>query len=219
MLSHFYKHLKASFNFEWNFTHFESLCAGRIRITKFPLFFLYFLFFLFCLFFSLSLKQMPLVHPGFSQVSNIRPSLYGVYVRPPYLSAINDVIRFHDWKGVIYLYDSDDGKGTQFNFNNWLIWTASWLIEWWKMRESLTLPWGYFCHGDIDRNERRESTLSTTSVYVSLFPSICSGDATCEEEEEEESRKNSSSTARAIWETLTWVLGVMSNLDEAKNLN
>lgn len=53
---------------------------------------------------------MPLVHPGFSQVSNIRPSLYGVYVRPPYLSAINDVIRFHDWKGVIYLYDSDDGK-------------------------------------------------------------------------------------------------------------
>lgn len=59
---------------------------------------------------TLFILQMPLVHPGFSQVSNIRSFAYGVYVRPPYLSAINDVIRFHDWKDVIYLYDSDDGK-------------------------------------------------------------------------------------------------------------
>ena len=56
--------------------------------------------------------QMPLVHPGFSQLTNIRPTPFVVHIRPPYLSAINDVIRFHDWREVIYLYDSDDGKDT-----------------------------------------------------------------------------------------------------------
>src|SRR6185437_13689455 len=57
--------------------------------------------------------QMPFVHPGFSQTSHVRPSTYGISMRPRYLPAIIDVIKFYSWRGIIYLYDSYDGKCTQ----------------------------------------------------------------------------------------------------------
>lgn len=53
---------------------------------------------------------MPFVHPGFSQTSHFRPASYGISMRPKYLPAIIDVIKFYGWKGIIYLYDSDEGQ-------------------------------------------------------------------------------------------------------------
>ena len=53
---------------------------------------------------------MPFVHPRFSQISNVRPANYAVSMRPRYLPAIVDVIKFYGWKEIIYLYDSDDGN-------------------------------------------------------------------------------------------------------------
>ncbi|RWS08375.1 glutamate receptor 1-like protein, partial [Dinothrombium tinctorium] len=55
---------------------------------------------------------MPFIHPGFSQTSNIRPANYSISMKPRYLPAIIDVIKFYEWKGIIYLYDSDDGKNS-----------------------------------------------------------------------------------------------------------
>ncbi|XP_054165470.1 glutamate receptor 1-like [Oppia nitens] len=53
--------------------------------------------------------QMPFIHPGFSQTSHFRPALYGISLRPRYLPAIIDVIKYYGWRGIIYLYDSDEG--------------------------------------------------------------------------------------------------------------
>ncbi len=53
---------------------------------------------------------MPFVHHGFSQTSNVKHANYGVNMRPRYLPAIVDVIKFYEWKGIIYLYQTDDGK-------------------------------------------------------------------------------------------------------------
>ncbi|RWS25327.1 glutamate receptor 1-like protein, partial [Leptotrombidium deliense] len=52
---------------------------------------------------------MPFIHTGFSQTSNVRPANFSISMKPRYLPAIIDVIRFYEWKGIIYLYDSDDG--------------------------------------------------------------------------------------------------------------
>jgi len=56
--------------------------------------------------------QIPFVHLGFSQTTtaNVRYANYGVSMRPRYLPAIVDVIKFYEWKGIIYLYQTDDGK-------------------------------------------------------------------------------------------------------------
>lgn len=55
---------------------------------------------------------MPFVHSGFSQKNNIKPASYAVSMKPRYLPAITDVIKFYQWKTIIYIYDSDDGKNT-----------------------------------------------------------------------------------------------------------
>jgi hypothetical protein len=59
---------------------------------------------------------MPFVHPGFSQTSHFRPAAFGVSLRPRYLPAIIDVILFYGWRGIIYLYDSDDGMDSFSSF-------------------------------------------------------------------------------------------------------
>ena len=53
--------------------------------------------------------QMPLVHLGFTRTTDTRHSNFGIAMRPRYLPAIVDVIKFYEWKGIIYLYQTDDG--------------------------------------------------------------------------------------------------------------
>ncbi|CAN8032800.1 unnamed protein product, partial [Ixodes persulcatus] len=53
--------------------------------------------------------RMPFVSPAFPQVTDLRPALYGISLRPRYLPAIVEVIRHYRWKSILYLYDSDDG--------------------------------------------------------------------------------------------------------------
>lgn len=65
--------------------------------------------------------HMPFVSPSLPSKSFDRPMLYGISMKPRYLRAILDVIKFYQWKSIIYLYDSDEG--TYLNiifFNFWL---------------------------------------------------------------------------------------------------
>ncbi|KAG0412879.1 hypothetical protein HPB47_009974 [Ixodes persulcatus] len=54
--------------------------------------------------------RMPFVSPAFPQVTDLRPALYGISLRPRYLPAIVEVIRHYRWKSILYLYDSDDAR-------------------------------------------------------------------------------------------------------------
>ncbi|XP_064482160.1 glutamate receptor 1-like isoform X1 [Ornithodoros turicata] len=53
--------------------------------------------------------RMPFVSPAFPQVTDLRPALYGISMKPRYLPAIVEVIKHYRWKSIFYLYDSDDG--------------------------------------------------------------------------------------------------------------
>ncbi|KAL1438313.1 hypothetical protein MTO96_048384 [Rhipicephalus appendiculatus] len=53
--------------------------------------------------------RMPFVSPAFPQITDVRPALYGISLRPRYLPAIVEVIKHYRWKSILYLYDSDDG--------------------------------------------------------------------------------------------------------------
>ncbi|XP_054167278.1 glutamate receptor 1-like [Oppia nitens] len=53
--------------------------------------------------------QMPFVHLGMSRTMDVKHADYGISMRPRYLPAIVDVIKFYDWKTIIYIYQSDDG--------------------------------------------------------------------------------------------------------------
>ncbi|CAG2113594.1 unnamed protein product, partial [Medioppia subpectinata] len=54
--------------------------------------------------------QMPFVHLGFSRTFDVNHANYGISMRPRYLPAIVDVIKFYEWKTIIYIYQSDDGS-------------------------------------------------------------------------------------------------------------
>lgn len=52
---------------------------------------------------------MPFIHPESVEYKNYRSTLYGVFLRPKYLSAVIEVMKHYGWKDIIYIYDSDDG--------------------------------------------------------------------------------------------------------------
>ncbi|XP_071044207.1 glutamate receptor 1 isoform X2 [Parasteatoda tepidariorum] len=53
--------------------------------------------------------HMPFLSPSLPQTSSNKPLLYAVSMKPQYLKAIVDVIKYYRWKSIIYLYDSDEG--------------------------------------------------------------------------------------------------------------
>ncbi|RWS09207.1 glutamate receptor 1-like protein [Dinothrombium tinctorium] len=53
--------------------------------------------------------KLPFIHLGFSPKNYFRAMAYGITMKPRYLPAVIDVMKFYAWKQVIYLYDSDDG--------------------------------------------------------------------------------------------------------------
>lgn len=53
---------------------------------------------------------MPFIHLGSPTLNNSKKPLYGISLRPNYLPAIIDIIKFYNWKDIIYLYLNDDGK-------------------------------------------------------------------------------------------------------------
>jgi len=94
---------------------------------------------------------MPFIHAGFSQVGNIRPPSYGIYMRPSYLPAISDLIRFYKWKSIIYLYDSDDGKaGRKLFVNKILHLFYSNFLRKYFARESKEVKWVYRLQNEFD---------------------------------------------------------------------
>lgn len=54
--------------------------------------------------------QVPFVSPAFPELSTDRPAYYGLSLRPRYLRAILDIIKYYNWKTIYYLYDTDGGK-------------------------------------------------------------------------------------------------------------
>ncbi|GIY70208.1 hypothetical protein CDAR_168061 [Caerostris darwini] len=55
--------------------------------------------------------HMPFLSPSFPQTNYDRPMQYGISMKPQYLKAIIDIIKFYRWKSILYLYDSDDAEG------------------------------------------------------------------------------------------------------------
>ncbi|GFY60999.1 glutamate receptor 1 [Trichonephila inaurata madagascariensis] len=53
--------------------------------------------------------HMPFLSPSLPQTNFDRPMQYGISMKPQYLKAIIDIIKYYEWKSIIYLYDSDDG--------------------------------------------------------------------------------------------------------------
>lgn len=54
--------------------------------------------------------QVPFVSPAFPELSTDRPAYYGLSLRPRYLRAILDIIKYYNWKTIYYLYDTDGGN-------------------------------------------------------------------------------------------------------------
>ncbi|CAL1261784.1 unnamed protein product [Larinioides sclopetarius] len=53
--------------------------------------------------------KLPFLSPSLPQANYDRPMQYGISMKPQYLKAILDIIKYYNWKSIIYLYDSDDG--------------------------------------------------------------------------------------------------------------
>ncbi|KAG0412880.1 hypothetical protein HPB47_009975, partial [Ixodes persulcatus] len=53
--------------------------------------------------------QMPFVSTCFPELAALRPAYFGVSLKPNYIPAILDVIKYYNWPFIIYLYDTDDG--------------------------------------------------------------------------------------------------------------
>ncbi|XP_064482166.1 glutamate receptor 1-like isoform X2 [Ornithodoros turicata] len=53
--------------------------------------------------------HMPFVSTSFPEVAALRPSHFGISLKPKYIPAILDVIRYYNWSSIIYLYHTDDG--------------------------------------------------------------------------------------------------------------
>ncbi|PRD32782.1 UNVERIFIED_CONTAM: GluRIA [Trichonephila clavipes] len=56
--------------------------------------------------------HMPFLSPSLPQTNFDRPMQYGISMKPQYLKAIIDIIKYYEWKSIIYLYDSDDGNNS-----------------------------------------------------------------------------------------------------------
>ncbi|CAN8032801.1 unnamed protein product, partial [Ixodes persulcatus] len=54
--------------------------------------------------------QMPFVSTCFPELAALRPAYFGVSLKPNYIPAILDVIKYYNWPFIIYLYDTDDGE-------------------------------------------------------------------------------------------------------------
>ena len=72
-------------------------------------------------------------------------------MRPSYLPAISDLIRFYKWKSIIYLYDSDDGKaGRKLFVNKILHLFYSNFLRKYFARESKEVKWVYRLQNEFD---------------------------------------------------------------------
>lgn len=60
--------------------------------------------------------QMPFVTPWFPE-KVLTPSSgsldYAISMRPEYHQAIIDTVKYYNWKKIVYLYDSNDGRCTK----------------------------------------------------------------------------------------------------------
>jgi hypothetical protein len=54
--------------------------------------------------------QMPFVSPSLSRITSRAGSSYELHMKPSQTEAIFDVIGYHGWTKVHYLYDSDEGN-------------------------------------------------------------------------------------------------------------
>ena len=57
-----------------------------------------------------TLPQLPLIHSDQTQNSLYVPGWYQLSLKPSYLNALASVIQYFDWKNIIYLYNTEDGK-------------------------------------------------------------------------------------------------------------
>ena len=64
--------------------------------------------------------HMPYVTPSIPVNVTGQNNGYMLYMRPLYTQAIIDIIKYHGWNRVFYIFDSEDGKYERENVIGWV---------------------------------------------------------------------------------------------------